>query len=296
MSEYTKEHLIELAPKHSSMVCIDSDGCVFNTMDIKQKKFFHPLIISLWHLEPIEKYVREAAEFANLYSKWRGTNRFIALLKSFDLLAARKEVIASGVKLPDCTELRKFVESGIALGNPTLEKEVKKSSNPELTALLKWSKQINADIDAKMGKIPPFKGVLESLAQIQQNSDCIVVSQTPTAALVKEWHENNIDKYVEVIAGQELGTKAEHIELATKGKYENKKILMIGDAPGDRKAAKANNALFFPINPAHEEECWHRFHTEAYKRFLEGTYAGEYEHKLINDFEALLPETPPWNK
>ena len=34
----------------------------------------------------------------------------------------------------------------------------------------------------------------------------------------------------------------------------------------------------------------------GYKKFLEGTYAGEYEAKLIREFESLLPEVPPWQK
>jgi hypothetical protein len=30
--------------------------------------------------------------------------------------------------------------------------------------------------------------------------------------------------------------------------------------------------------------------------FLAGEYAGDYETKLIAEFEALLPEVPPWKK
>lgn len=291
---YTKEDLINLRPHHSSIVCIDSDGCVFNTMDVKQKQFFHGQIISHWHLEPIEKYVRETAEFVNLYSKWRGTNRFIALRKTFDLLAERPEVIASGVQLPEYTSMKKFIDSGVPLGNPTLEKEVIKTGDACLASWLEWSKAVNADINANMVQIPPFEGVLTSLTRINEYSDAIVVSQTPTEALVKEWKENNIEHHVSIIAGQELGSKAEHIKMATDGKYKIKDVLMIGDAPGDRKAAKINKAFFFPINPGHEEESWKRFHTEAYMRFIEHTYSVEYEQQLIAEFEALLPETPPW--
>lgn len=294
--EYTRQDLIDLVPHHSSIVCIDSDGCVFNTMEVKQKQFFHPRIVSHWHLEPIEKHVREAAEFANLYSKWRGTNRFIALDKTFELLKERPEVKESGVELPRFPSMKKFIASGVPLGNPTLEEEVNKTGDPELASLLEWSKNVNADIASQMGQIPPFKGVLESLRKIQEYSDSIVVSQTPTEALVKEWNENDIAGYVSIIAGQELGTKTEHIQMATEGKYKVKNILMLGDAPGDRKAAKANKALFYPINPGHEEESWEKFHAEAYKHFIEGTYAGDYEKQLIDEFEALLPETPPWQE
>lgn len=291
---YTVGDLTGLQKKHKTFVGIDSDGCVFDTMEIKQKKCFHTVIISHWHFEPIEKYVREAAEFVNLYSKWRGQNRFIALVKAFDLLRDRPEVRKSGVKIPGLNDMKKFMESGVALGNPELEKAARETGSEELASLLKWSKDVNALIAQTVKNIPPFKWARESLEKIHANSDTICVSQTPTEALVREWREHDIEKYVSVIAGQELGTKTEHIALATKGKYMPAEILMIGDAPGDRKAAKSNNAAFYPINPAHEATSWERFYKEAYGKFLDGTYAGKYEQGLIEEFEALLPEAPPW--
>ena len=71
---------------------------------------------------------------------------------------------------------------------------------------------------------------------------------------------------------------------------------MIGDAPGDLKAARENNALFFPVNPGHEEKSWQRFYEEAMHKFLAGEYVGEYEASLIAEFETLLPEVPPWKR
>lgn len=124
----------------------------------------------------------------------------------------------------------------------------------------------------------------------------MVVSATPGPALEKEWAEHDVAKYVRVIAGQELGSKKEHLALAAKGKYPAEKILMIGDAPGDMKAAQANGALFFPINPGAEEKSWELLHTQAFDRFVGGSYAGEYERRLIDRFEALLPDTPPWKR
>jgi hypothetical protein len=69
---------------------------------------------------------------------------------------------------------------------------------------------------------------------------------------------------------------------------------MIGDAPGDLDAARGNDALFFPVNPGAEEKSWERFYREALPRFFAGTYGGAYEAALIAEFEALLPDTPPW--
>ena len=72
------------------------------------------------------------------------------------------------------------------------------------------------------------------------------------------------------------------------------KILMIGDALGDLKAARDNQALFYPINPGAEEESWKRFRDEALGRFFAGTYAGAYEQERVAEFDSRLPETPPW--
>ena len=71
---------------------------------------------------------------------------------------------------------------------------------------------------------------------------------------------------------------------------------MIGEAPGDMRAARANDALFYPINPGHEEESWLRFQEEAVHRFLAGQYAGAYEERLIEEFNTYMPETPPWDR
>lgn len=136
----------------------------------------------------------------------------------------------------------------------------------------------------------------ESLEKLALRADAMVVSQTPGEALKREWEEHNIAQYVRVICGQEYGTKTEHLRYAAKGKYPDEKILMIGDAPGDMKAAKANGVLFFPINPGHEVESWERFYREGLDRFFNGTYAGSYEYELIRDFNGYLPQLPPWKK
>jgi hypothetical protein len=91
-----------------------------------------------------------------------------------------------------------------------------------------------------------------------------------------------------------MGSKKEHLALAIDGRYSPDHVLMIGDAPGDLKAAKANGALFYPINPGKEEESWQRFYDEAYDRFINGSYASEYESALIAEFDTYLPDRPHW--
>jgi len=288
--------LAELQPHHEYFVGIDSDGCAFDTMEIKHKECFAPNIIKHWGLQPVSKYAREAAEFVNLYSKWRGINRWPALVMVFDLLRERPEVQARGVVPPAATLLREFMASGLPLSNDGLRQFMTRLSDPELDRAWSWTKGVNDSITDMVHGVPPFPFVRESLAFLVDRADIMVVSATPLEALTREWEEHDIARYVRIIAGQEMGTKSEHLALAARGKYAPDHILMIGDAPGDLKAARANQALFFPVDPGHEDESWERFYNEAVHRFLAGDYAGEYEANLIAQFERLLPEVPPWKR
>jgi phosphoglycolate phosphatase-like HAD superfamily hydrolase len=297
MSTYPEaaQPLAELAPRHEFFVGIDSDGCAFDTMEVKHKECFIPEIIKIWGLQPVSKYAREAAEFVNLYSKWRGINRWPALTMAFDLLNARPEVAARGVEIPAVPRLREFIDDDdYAKSNDGLAAYMSEHPDPELERAMAWTEGVNAAVGEMVHGVPPFPGVRESLAALEERADLIVVSATPVEALTREWNEHDIARYVRVIAGQEMGKKPLHLELAAAGKYPADHILMIGDAPGDMKAARANDALFYPINPGHEEESWRRFHDEAMQRLFDGTYRGDYESALIAEFEKLLPETPPW--
>ncbi len=286
--------LVEMKRDFKYLVCIDSDGCAFDTMEIKHKECFTPNIINYWGLQAVSKYAREASEFVNLYSQWRGANRWPALVKVFDLLQERPEVQARHAKIPAATKIREFIASGKPLSNESLEQVVKETGDPELTTALEWSLAVNATIANMVHGVPPFPYVVDSLQQITKHADTIVVSQTPEEALVREWQEHSIDRYVKVIAGQERGTKSQHIAYAAGNHYADDHKLMIGDALGDLKAARDNKALFFPIDPGHEEASWERFYKEGFQRFLDGTYKGDYEAGLIAEFEKALPSTPPW--
>jgi len=173
---------------------------------------------------------------------------------------------------------------------------VKSTGNKELHDLLVWSREVNMVIETIVHDVPPFPGVERSLSKAKPKADVIVVSQTPVEALEREWKENKIDHYVEFIAGQEHGTKTEHIKYAAVGKYQPEKILMVGDAEGDYKAAKSNGALFFPIVPGVEEMSWARFADEGLDKFFSGAFAGKYQEELLKEFDKALPAIPPWKK
>lgn len=281
--------------RHPFFVGIDSDGCVFDSMEVKHKECFIPRFIEFYHLAGVAKYARECWEFANLYSKDRGVNRFPGLTKTLDLMAQRPEVKKRGAKLPAIPETRAWIKRESKLANPTLKLEVEATTNAELEHLLSWSVAVNESVDALVHDLPPFPFVRECLEFLQAKADTMVVSATPMKSLLKEWQEHGIDGMVDLIAGQEQGSKVEHLQLAAgPERYARDHVLMVGDAPGDRKAAEANGVLFYPINPGHEEASWERLYREALPHFFAGTYGGTYMAARIAEFEALLPAQPAW--
>ena len=284
--------MYEIQPSKEFFVGIDSDGCAFDTMELKHKECFIPNTINFYELQGVSKYAREAAEFVNLYSKSRGVNRFPALVETLEWLQKRSEVAARNKKIDIPTSLRTWIETETKLGNPALEKKVAETNDADLKHALDWSIAVNESVSGMVRGVPPFPMVRESLEKLAPQADMLVVSATPNEALEAEWNEHGVAKFVAAICGQESGSKKETLTNASK--YAKNHSLMIGDAPGDQRAAIANNCLFYPINPGAEEASWQRFHDEAIDRFLSGTFAGEYQESLIAEFDSYLPETPSW--
>ena len=284
--------MFSITPEHDFLVGIDSDGCVFDSMELKHKECFIPHFINHYGLQGVSKYAREAAEFVNLYSKSRGANRFPALAEQLEWLGKRPEVRARGINVAKPKGLIDWMARETKLGNPALEKAVAESDDPDLKVAYAWSLAVNKSIADMVRCVPPFPMVEPCLKRFAERADMIVCSQTPNVALEAEWAEHGIDKYVMAICGQEVGSKKE--SLANAKKYPANHTLMIGDAPGDFQAAVATDCLFFPINPGVEEASWRRLHDEGIQRFFEGTFAGEYQKQLLDEFDTFLPDRPPW--
>ena len=287
--------LQDFQPSREYFVGLDSDGCVFDSMEIKHKECFTPMFIKHWRLQAASKYARRVWEFANLYSKTRGMNRFPVCVRSLELLMSWADAAARGIQLSDLRPLKAFIDSAYPPSNAGLMAYRNESPDPLLDQTMEWSLAVNAAVQDIVFGVPPFPKVRETLDKIVANADLGVVSGTPGEALQREWDENGIAHYPQLIAGQELGKKTEHLAVMAGGqRYGANKKLMIGDAPGDRKAAEATGCLFYPINPGHEEESWERLFGEALDLFFRGGYSGEYQAARVADFEALLPEQPPW--
>ncbi len=297
MDQRPQQALHDFQPQHEFFVGIDSDGCVFNSMEVKHNDCFSVNLVKHFGLASISRQVHQAWDFVNLYSTTRGTNRFKAILLVCDFLREMPLVQNMGVAVPELRHLRIWSETETKLGNPALQVAIDNAAGErrdELSQVMKWSLGVNESVAEIVYNLPPFPGVPEALQRLQNKADVIVVSATPDEALQREWAEHKIDAYVTVIAGQEMGTKTEHLTITTKDRYAENCVLMIGDSPGDLKAARDVGSLFFPINPGAEDASWQLFLNEAMEKFLKGEYTGTYELELIDQFQELLPATPPW--
>lgn len=283
-------------PQKEFFIGVDSDGCVFDSMEVKHKECFCPMFIKALKLQSVSKFARQVWEFVNLYSQFRGSNRFIAIARALSLLKERPEVIKRKCRIPDTAALEEWSARTNPLTPAALTAEYERTKNPDFRPFIDWSVEVNRAVKEIMRGVPLFPFVKESLDAVKGRADVFIVSQTPTEALEREWTENGIYQYVRYAAGQEVGKKADQIRCITEDRYDPEKILMIGDSPGDLKAVKANNGLFFPIVPGREDEYWQKLAEEGLDRFFAGTFKGEYENSLLEEFAHCLPDIPPWKR
>jgi len=285
--------LLSLQERKRFFIAIDSDGCVFDTMEVKHKECFCPVTIRHYGLQAISKFVRESWEFVNLYSVYRGMNRFPALVKVMEQLEDRPEVLRRNAKIPPLEELKSWIQSTPKLGNPSLSDATQ--LHPALSDTLKWSEDVNHSVAEMVHGIPPFPYVHDALCQAAESADMIVASSTPVDALQREWKEHGLSQYIQMIAGQEMGAKSHQLSVAAADYYAPSHILMIGDAFSDYQAACSVGACFYPILPGEEESSWNRFLVEALPQFFRNQYEGAFQEELIHELRQKLPEHPPWS-
>lgn len=279
--------------KKKYLVCIDSDGCVFDTMEIKHKECFCPAYIESFGLQAVSKYARDAWDFANLYSCYRGIHRLLALLKALDVLAERDEVKDRQFTPPRLETLRQYVAEKRPLSNAGLKAYLDEHPDAQdIRTTLNWSEEVNTRVGRMVHGVPPFPHVRTCLERLSQYADIVIVSATQQLALEREWSEHSLLPLVSAVKGQESGSKKEIIA-SIRDQYASDHVLMIGDAPGDLDAAHANGALFYPICPDQEAQSWADFES-CMDAFLNGSYAGDMEAQRIAHFETLLPDEPAW--
>ncbi|MDO5145404.1 MAG: HAD hydrolase-like protein [Eubacteriales bacterium] len=265
------------------LICVDSDGCAMDTMNIKHNKCFGPCMIEEWNLQNWETDILKRWNEINLFTMTRGVNRFKGLMM------ALKEINEKYVAIEGVSELEAWVEQTKELSNGALEREIEKKDSVVLRKALHWSEMVNERIQMLDEKEKvPFEGVKEALAYAKQFADIAIVSSANLQAVLEEWKLYGLLEYTDIVLAQDAGTKAHCIgELVKKG-YGKEKILMAGDALGDQKAAKSNGVFYYPILVNHEKESWEEFKDAAVPRLLNGTYAGEYQEKKNEEFVKNL--------
>ena len=259
--------LQEFKKSKEYLICVDSDGCAVDTMDIKHKRCFGPCIIPEWGLETWKKEILERWDEINLYSMTRGINRFKGLAMILEEINARFTPI-EGVK-----ELRAWVDHAKELSNGALEAEIARNDAPILKKALSWSYAVNRGITALPWEVKKaFAGVAEGFDAVRPFADIVIVSSANRDAVMEEWEKFGLLDRVDLVLCQDVGSKAHCIaELKKKG-YAEDHILMVGDAPGDKAAAEQNGVFYYPILVRHETESWEEF-PHAARLLKEGQYA-----------------------
>ena len=266
--------------KKDFLVCIDSDGCAINSMNIKHINCFGPRMVDEWNLHPWAKEILDSWNHVNLYSMTRGINRFKGLL------IALKEIDSKYTKIEDLTSLENWVQTTKELSNNALAKAIE--NNPDsicLNKALSWSNQVNASIkQLPEEQVVPFELVKEALIFAHERADIAIVSSANLGAIMDEWERHELLPHVDLVLAQDSGTKAFCIEqLLTKG-YDRKNVVMCGDAPGDMDAAKVNGVFYYPIRVGREKDSWSEFIGTAFDKLLNGTYEGAYQAEKIDAF------------
>lgn len=253
--------------------CVDSDGCAMDTMTYKHELFFGPLAADEYEVADRETFLKNWNDI-NLYSGTRGVNRFIGLVLSLDSVAYED----------DYAELKDWVENASSLSNAALQAEIGKTGSKQLQKALDWSNAVNKGASEAEGHDFPFPGAKEGLAHLAELGEVYVVSSANPEAIQDEWTRHGLLDHVTEVYAQDRGSKADALaELIEKG-YESHQILMVGDSPGDLKAAEKNQVWFFPILVGKEASSWEELSEEASQKIISGEFDQQYQDEQIHKF------------
>lgn len=257
------------------LICVDSDGCAMDTMDVKHIRCFGPCMVEEWGLQAWKEEILARWNDLNLYTMTRGINRFKGLA------IALAEIDEKYTKIDGVADILSWVDTAKELSNDGLKREL--TAKPQSAALqkaLSWSIAVNESINAlpEEDKLP-FPLVKNALAYAHERADVAVVSSANLDAVLEEWEKHGLLKHVDIVLAQNAGSKAFCIaELLKKG-YAPENVLMCGDAPGDMQAAEKNGVYYYPILVKKEKESWAEFISVGLDKLLTGAFGGAYQQQ-----------------
>ena len=258
--------------KHDYLVCVDSDGCVMDTMNCKHFHCFGPCMVDEWELGEWKDAILERWNVINLFSMTRGINRFKGLAMALGEIHTQYKPI-TGIE-----SLQHWADTAPALSNDAVAKAAEEATDPDaklvLQKALSWSEAVNAAIvklDESL-KIP-YEGAKEGLAAAHQFADVAMVSSANRDAVEEEWGKFGLLEHTDIVLAQDVGSKAACIKEMLKFGYDIDKVVMIGDAPGDCDAAEKNGVHYYPILVNNEKASWDEAIAVAYGKLQSGAYA-----------------------
>ena len=268
--------------KHDYLVCVDSDGCVMDTMNCKHFHCFGPCMVDEWELGEWKDAILERWNEINLFSMTRGINRFKGLAMALG------EIDRKYKPIPGIQALQHWAETAPALSNDGAAKAAAEAADPEakliLEKALSWSKAVNAAIVKLPEELKvPYEGAKEGLAAAHQFADVAMVSSANRDAVEEEWGKFGLLQHTDIVLAQDVGSKAACIREMLKFGYDANKVLMVGDAPGDCDAAEKNGVHYYPILVNHEKESWDEAIAVGFGKLQSGEYA-KYGAQKKQDF------------
>ena len=264
--------------KHDYLVCVDSDGCVMDTMNCKHFHCFGPCMVDEWGLQQWQDAILERWNVINLFSMTRGVNRFKGLAMALG------EINETYKPIPGVKALQDWAATAPALSNDGVAEAAAEAADPEAKRIfekaLSWSKAVNAAIVQLDEALKvPYDGAKEGLAAAHTFADVAMVSSANRDAVEEEWGKFGLLAHTDIVLAQDIGSKAACIAEMMKFGYDPNKVLMVGDAPGDSDAAKKNGVYYYPILVNHEKESWDEAIAVAFDKLQSGDYAAYGEEK-----------------
>ena len=268
--------------KHDYLVCVDSDGCVMDTMNCKHFHCFGPCMVTEWGLEEWKEEILDRWNVINLFSMTRGINRFKGLAMALGEINEKYKPI-TGI-----AALQHWADTAPALSNDAVAKAASDATDPDAKLVfekaLSWSKAVNAAIvELDEALKVPYDGAKEGLAAAHTFADVAMVSSANRDAVEEEWGKFGLLEHTDIVLAQDIGSKAACIKEMLKFGYDLDKVVMVGDAPGDCDAAEKNGVHYYPILVNHEKESWDEAIAVAFSNLQSGAYA-EYGAQKKQDF------------
>lgn len=272
--------------KHDYLICVDSDGCVMDTMNCKHFHCFGPCMVAQWELEEWKDEILPRWNEINLFSMTRGINRFKGLAMALGEINEKYKPIV-GIEV-----LQHWADTAPALSNDALAKAEADATDPReklvLQKALNWSKAVNAAIvDLDEALKVPYEGANEGLAAAHLFADVAMVSSANRDAVEEEWGKFGLLEHTDIVLAQDVGSKAACVKEMLKFGYDPNKVIMIGDAPGDCDAAEKNGVHYYPILVNHEKESWEEAISIAFQKLQCGTYESYGKQKKLEFLHNL---------